>query len=147
MVLDVDGFAVFRCIGSHQATFEGIAGDVNKASRTLISKLITSKNTGLKALRDIRSALGSEVFCLIADGLSNAHIKTMVARLDKNNVEMKIAGAPLQRQHFFGLTDGSQEPMEKPAPRPKQERVKKSRAAPKAPERIFFSSAGATRKR
>jgi hypothetical protein len=147
MALEIDGFAVFHSIGSHRATFAGITVDLGKAARTLVIKLIKDKKTGLAALRDIRTALGAETFNLIADAMADTQIKSVAANLDKHNPELKTSNAAWQRRHFLALADGSVEPMEKPKSPPKQEKVKKPRAAPKALERISFASAGATRKR
>jgi hypothetical protein len=147
MVLEIDGFAVFRSIGSHRAAFAGITADLAKAARTLVVKLIKDKKTEVAALRDIRNALGVETFNLIADGLADSQIKSVVGNLDKHNAELKTADAARQRRHFLSLAEGSVQPMEKPKSPLKQEKVKKPRVAPKSLERISFSSAGATRKR
>jgi hypothetical protein len=147
MTLEIDGFAVFHSIGSHRAAFAGIADDVVKAARTLVVKLIKDKKTGLATLRDIRSALGAKTFNLITDAMADTQIKSVAANLDKHNPQLKTSNAAWQRRHVLALADGSVEPMEKPKSPPKQEKVKKPRAAPKAPERISFASAGATRKR
>jgi hypothetical protein len=101
----------------------------------------------LAALRDIRTAIGAEAFNLIADGMADSQIKSVAANLDKHNPELKTSSAAWQRRHFLALADGSAEPTEKPKSRPKLEKAKKPRAAPKTPERISFSSAGASRKR
>jgi hypothetical protein len=147
MTLEIDGFAVFHSIGSHRAAFAGIAADLGKAARTLVVKLIKDKKTGLAALRDIRTALGAETFNLIADGMADSQIKSVAANLDKHNFELKTFNAAWQRRHVLALADGSVEPTEKPKSPPKKEKAKKPRAAPKAPARISFASAGATRKR
>jgi hypothetical protein len=147
MPLEIDGFAVFGRIGSHRAVFAGVAADIDKSARSLVVKLIKDKNTGLATLRDIRSALGAESFNLIADGMSDAEIKSITAKLDKNNAELKTADSAWQRRHLVSLADGSLGPAEKQKSAPKPEKAKKPKAPPKTVERISFSSAGATRKR
>jgi hypothetical protein len=147
MALEIDAFAVFHSIGSHRAAFAGIAADLAKAARTIVVKLIKDKKTDLAALRDIRTALGSESFNLIADGMADSQIKSIVANIDRYHPERKTSSAAWRRRHVLGLADGSVEPMEKPKSPPKQEKAKKPRAPPKALERISFDSAGATRKR
>src|SRR5260370_14671419 len=91
MALDVDGFAVFRSIGSHTEAFAAIAADVAKSARTLVVKQIAHKDTGLKAVRTIRAAVGPEAFGLIADGMSDAQIKSLAVKLDRHNAELKTA--------------------------------------------------------
>jgi hypothetical protein len=147
MALDIDGFAVMRSIGSHSSAFPAISADLIKAARTLVVKEIRHKNTGLKALRDIRTALGPEAFSLITDGMPDPQINSLAAKLDKNHPELKTSDSAWRRRHLLLLADGSVEPMEKAKAPPKQEKVKKPRSAPSTPERISFASAGAMRKR
>jgi hypothetical protein len=147
MVLEIDGFSVFQSIGSHRAAFAGIADDLAKAARTMVVKLIKDKKTDLAALRDVRAALGAESFNLIADGMADSQIKSVVANLDKHHPEIKTSDAAWRRRHVLALADGSVEPAEKPKSLAKQAKAKKPRAVPQALERISFSSAGATRRR
>ena len=146
MALEIDGFAVFQSIGSNRVTFAGIAADVVKAARTLVAKSIKDKKTGLAVLRDIRNALGRESFNLITDGMADSQIKSVATNLDKHNPELKTSSSAWQRRHVLALADGSVEPSDKPKSSPKV-KTKKPPVAPKTPERISFSSAGATRKR
>jgi len=146
MALDVNGFAVFRSIGSHPHTFAAIAAEVVKTARTLVVKQIRDKNTGLKAVREIRAAVGPEAFSLIADGMADAQIKSLAAKLDKHNSELKTSKSAAQRLRLLALADGSAEPVEKSKSAPKTAKSKKPQIPVRPPDRIQFSSAGATRK-
>jgi len=147
MALDVDGFAVCRSIGSRPDTFAAIASDLAKAARMLVVKQIRHKDTGLKALRDIRAAVGPEAFSLIADGMADAQIKSLAAKLDKHNADLKTSNGAARRRHVLALAEGSAEPLEKQKSAPKSAKVKKTQVPVSPPNRIQFSSAGATRKR
>ena len=147
MALDVDGFAVFRSIGSHPDIFAAIAAEVAKAARTLVVKQIGHKDTGLKAVRDIRAAVGPEAFSLIADGMTDVQTETLAVRLDKHNPDLKTASGAELRRHILALADGSAQPLEKRKGAPKPAKSKKALAPPSPVDRIHFSSAGATRKR
>jgi hypothetical protein len=147
MALDVDGFAVFRSIGSRPDTFGAIAAAVAKTARTLVVKQIAHKGTGLKAVRDIRAAVGPEAFSLIADGMTDAQIKSLAAKLDKHNPELKTANGAARRLHVLALAEGSAQPSEKQKGAPKSPKPKKAPAPPSPANRIHFSSAGAIRKR
>ena len=147
MVLEIDGFGVFRSISSHRAAFAGITADLAKVARTLVVKLIKDQRTELAALRDIRTALGSDTFKLITDGMPDSQIKSVATTLDKHNIELKASEAASQRRHFLALADGSIEPMEGSKAPQKAKAAKKPRAPPTSLERISFRSAGATRKR
>lgn len=149
MALEIDGFAVFRSIGSHRAAFEGLAPDLAKSARTLVVKLIKDKKTELPAIRAIHSALGAEAFGLLTDGMSDAEIKSLGTKLDKHNPMLKQTDPVAQRRLVLALAAGTAEPSEKPKAAPKAPKPPKAKKAaePKPLDRIAFSSAGATRKR
>jgi hypothetical protein len=147
MALEVDGFAVFRSIGAHADAFATIATEVAKSARTLVVKQIAHKDTGLKAVRDIRAAVGPEAFGLITDGMSDTQIKSLAARLDKHNPELRTANGVARRLHVRALADGSAQPSEKQKGASRSAKPKKAPAPPSPANRIQFSSAGATRKR
>src|SRR5262244_1930659 len=130
MALNVDGFAVFRSIGSHAEAFAAIAPQIAKSARTLVAKQIAHKDTGLKAVRDIRAAVGSEAFGLITDGMSDAQIKSLAVKLDRHNPELKTANGAARRLHVRALADGSAQPSEKQKGASKFARPRKAPAPP-----------------
>jgi hypothetical protein len=144
MALDVDGFAVLRTIGVHPHIFKAIAADTAKAACTLVAKQIAHKNTGLKTVRDIRAAIGREAFSLIMDGMSDAQIKSLTARLDKHAAQAKVADGTA-RLHVLALADGSTHPLAQPEGGTQTARSKKTPAPPSPPGRINYKSAGASR--
>jgi hypothetical protein len=144
MALDVDGFAVLRTIGVHPHIFKAIAADTAKAACTLVVKQIAHKNTGLKAVRDIRAAIGRDAFSLIVDGMSDAQIKSLTTRLDRHAAQAKLTDGTA-RLHVLALADGSAQPADQP-----QGGARTARKAPAPPiplERVSYASAGASRKR
>jgi hypothetical protein len=140
MALDVDGFVVLRTIGVHPHIFKAVAADASKAARTLVIKQIANRNTGLKTVRDIRAAIGREAFSLIMDGMSDAQIKSLTARLDKHAAPAKITDGTA-RLHVLALADGSAQPLTQPEGGIR----KKPPAPPSPPPRINYKSAGASR--
>jgi hypothetical protein len=147
MALDVDGFAVLRNISCHRDTFGAIAADVAKAARMLVIQQIVHKDAGLKSVREVRAAVGPEAFGLITDGMSDAQIKSLAAKLDKYNSEIKVSTGAAQRPHVMALAEGSVEPLEKSKSAPRPKKLKKAQAPLSPADRIHFSSASATRKR
>jgi len=161
MALDIDGFAVLKVIAAHPSAFPDIAAEVGKTARALVIKQVKSKTSDLKKIRDVLGAIGASNFKLIIDGLPDAQIKTLVAKLDKNHPEIRTETALWRRQHLIALVDGSKEPapkakVEKPAARrsaPKKPSAKTPSAkkpepqAPVEPETLAYRSAGARRKR
>jgi hypothetical protein len=147
MALDVDGFAVFRSIGSHTEAFAAIGAEVANSARALVVKQIAHKDTGLKTVRAVRAAVGPEAFGLIADGMSDAQIKSLAVKLDRHNPELRTANGAAQRLHVRALADGSAQPSEKQKGASKPAKAQKLPATPSPANRLYFSSAGATRKR
>ena len=142
MQLDVDGFAVLRTIATNRVVFATIGADATKAARALVLKQMAHKGTGLHGVRGIRAALGEEVFTLIVDGMTNAQVKSLAARLDKHGAAAN--GAPgMARLHVLALAAGTAEPRQQPAT-PKPPRARKT-APP--PPRVHFESAGVVRQK
>jgi hypothetical protein len=146
MALEVDGFAALRTIGVHPHIFKAIARDAAKAARTLVTKQIAHKNTGLKTVRDIRAAVGPETFSLIMDGMTPAQIKSLVTKLDKHAAPAKLADG-MARPHVLALADGSAQPAEPPPPEGEVKKAPRPKKTPKTPARLHYESAGAVRKR
>jgi hypothetical protein len=149
MALDIDGFAVMRSIAAHPSTFPDVAADAAKAARAMVTKQIKVKASTLTSLRAIRKALSADTFNLILDGLPDPQIKTLVTKFDKHHPDLKTSNPQWRRRQLSALAEGSAEPAEKPQKTPKARAAKN--AAPKKPkappERLDYSSAGATRKR
>jgi hypothetical protein len=145
MPLEVDGFSLLRTVGVHPHIFKAIVADTAKAARRLVARQIAHKNTGLKTVRDIRGLVGPEAFSLIMDGMSDAQIKSLTAKLDRHAALEKIADGTA-RSHLLALADGSVQPAAQPLDPPRTLRPKKKPAPPSGPGRIYFKSAGAMRK-
>jgi len=145
MPLDMDGFRVLGSIAAHPTAFRDIAKDINAAARTLVVKQIRSKGTSLGRLQEIHAALGSDVFNLAVDGLTDAQIKSLVGKLDKHHPELASFMAEWGRRHLLALANGSASATPKPKLPPKERPAKKKPAT--APEVLNYASAGATRKR
>lgn len=152
MALDIDGLAVLRNIAAHPAAFSEVTTEVApetaKVARALVTKQLKSKSLTLKNLRDVRKALGAETFNLILDGVADAQIKSVVAKIDKNHPDLKTSNPQWRRRQLGALADGSAESAEKvkAAPKPKGGKQTPPKAA-EEPQRLDYSSAGATRKR
>jgi hypothetical protein len=153
MALDLDAFAVLRAIGAHAALFTDVKADAGKAARALIVKQIKAKDTNLATLKSLRKALGEENLALVVDGMKDAELKTLTARLDKDNPEVKTANPAWRRRHLMALVNGAAEPAPKAAKAPKVAKEPKSgkkkngNKPNKEPDFLFDPSAGVLRKR
>ena len=106
MALDVDGFAVLRAIAQTPDAFPDIAGDVPKAARALVAKQLKARGLTLPGLHRLHASLGAENLALILDGLSDAEVKSLVTRLDRNNPDLKTAGPDWHRHQLAALAQG-----------------------------------------
>lgn len=146
MSLEFDGFDAWRAIAQSPETFASLRAEAAKSARTALTKYVKAKSTGLADLRRARKALGKEAFSLLIDGLKDAEMKTLVARLDRHHPEQRGADAGWRRQHLLQLVKGDIEPAAK-AQRPakKARTPRKSKEVPQSGG--WFASAGAVRKR
>jgi hypothetical protein len=115
MNIKVNGFAVLGAIAANARIFDELEADAIKAASNLALKSIKSKSTDLQRLREICGALGATSFGLIADQLNGGQIKTLLKSLDRHRVAIKTETSLQQRQHFYALAHGTQEPAPKPA--------------------------------
>ena len=129
MSIALDSFDVLRAIGKHAEIFKPVRTDVDKAARALVVKCLKAKAVGLDALRDINGALGAEPFGLLVEGLKDAELKSILARLDKHHPELKTASASWRRQHLLALANG-EAASPPPAKAAKKGAAKKAKAEP-----------------
>lgn len=134
MSIALDGFAVLRKLGKHADVFAPVRSDVDKAARALIVKCLKAKSVGIDGLRDISSALGEDQFELVVEGLKDAEVKSMLARLDKHHPEVKAGSAAWRREHLLAVATGKADasaPRAKAA-KPSEPRARKTSAPKKA---------------
>lgn len=152
MALELDGFETWRTIANHPAVFARLRAEAAKTARSALSKLLKSRATGLAEMREIRRALGKDIFVLAVNGMKDGEIRTLVSRLDKHHPELKLAGAEWRRRHLLALAGGEADPVKKPEPaRRSGPSAGKSRRraaeTPAEPRGLSYVSAGATRTR
>ncbi len=112
---ELDGFAVLRTIGENSDAFGEIDAAVAKAARDLVIKRLKSKSLAVDDARSVREAVGYDLFDRIVEDMSAAHLKSIVAKLDRHHPEMKGSSAQWQRQHLQTLLEGGAEPAQKAA--------------------------------
>ena len=122
MAIDINGFAALRRIGKHEKAFPDIAVDARKAARALFAKQLKAKSTSLKGLRKIRRAVGGKNFSLLLDGMNDAEVAVLVARLDRHHPDRQTANPAWRRRHVNALAKADIEPIKNvafdAAPRP-----------------------------
>jgi hypothetical protein len=135
MSIALDGFEVLRRIGKHAELFAPVRGEVDKQSRALVVKYLKTKSVGLDALREVREALGQELFALVIDGLKDTDIKSILTRLDKHHPDVKAGTMSWRRQHLNSLLDGASIPQAAPV-KAKKTSAKKAKKADAEPPRL-----------
>jgi len=110
---ELDGFAVLRAIGENPDAFGDIDTAVAEAARDLVVKRLKSKALAMDDARAVREAVGYDMFDRIVEGMSAAHLKSIVTKLDKHHPDMKGSSAQWQRQHLQTLLEGAAEPTQR----------------------------------
>ena len=113
MAVDIDGFAVLGAIARRPEVFAAARTDINKTARALVAKQLKDKGLVLDGFRAVATALGAEAFDLIADALSDAEVKALLAKVDKLNTEAKTMAPALQRKLLTDLAAGTAAPASK----------------------------------
>ncbi|CAO4178079.1 hypothetical protein [Methylorubrum populi] len=106
MALDVDGYAVMQAIASAPEAFPDLRAEVPRAARALVVKQLKARSLRVASLRLIREVLGTESFALIADGMSEAEVKSLVTRLDPHHPSLKTATPGWHRHRLAALAAG-----------------------------------------
>lgn len=146
MGLELDGVAVLRSIATHPRAFPNIEAGARKAARALVIAQLKAKTADVEMLREIRLALGNE-FSLLADGMSDAEVKSLLSKFDRHHPELKGAQEEWRRRHLMALAEGRVEPALKPKTRKtKTEKPKKPPTEP-TPERLSSTAMATVRKR
>jgi hypothetical protein len=114
MPLELDGFAVLKNIGSHATAFVGIKSAASKAAHDLVTKQLKAKSMTIHEMREVADILGREPMSLILDGMSDANVKSIVAKLDKHHPDLKASDSRWRRSHLRALLEGGVEPSAKP---------------------------------
>lgn len=119
MALDIDGYAVLAAIATVPEVFAEIRPDIARTARALVVKQLKHRALPLARLRLIRRTLGTETFALILDGMTDAEVKAVVARLDRHNATLRTASAAWHRTWLEGLANADE-----PVAAPKGSRAK-----------------------
>lgn len=146
MALDFDGFDAWRAIADHPETFVSLRAEAAKSARQALTKHMKAKATGIGELRAVRKAVGKKMFALLVDGMKDAEVKALAARLDRHHPDLKTSDAIWRRQHLLDLVRGDAEPAQKPAKPAKKAKAPRP-SKPEDKDGEWFASAGAVRKR
>lgn len=144
MAIDIDGFVVLGAIARRPDCFPAVKAEVAKTAKGFVVKQLKDKALTLEQLKAIGEAVDLDAFDLIVDGMSDAEIKAVLAKVDKLNDEAKGAAPQAQRKQISDLVRGRIVPAAR-AEKPKLEKPAKA-VKPKV-ERSGNSKAMAARKR
>ena len=138
MAIEVDGFVVLGAIARRPECFPALKAEVAKTAKGFVVKQLKDKALTLDQLKAIGEAVDLDAFDLIVDGMSDAEVKAVLAKVDKLNEAAKAAAPQAQRKQMSDLVRGRVLPAsksEKPKPdkaakvvKPKVERSGNSKA-------------------
>ncbi|UDL93252.1 hypothetical protein LGH83_11625 [Lichenihabitans sp. PAMC28606] len=103
MPVEIDGFAVLGAIARAPQAFGSVKGEVIKTAKALIGKQLKDKSVTCDSLVFIAQAVDHEAFDLIIDTMTDAELKSLLAKVDKNNIDVKAAAPADQRRHLIAL--------------------------------------------
>ncbi|GJD72615.1 hypothetical protein [Methylobacterium goesingense] len=108
MPLDVDGLALLKAIMAAPDAFPDIVGEAARAARALVIRQLKAKTLTLSGLRRMYECLGHEVFTLVADDLTEAEARTLVARFDPRHPDGMTAPPHWLRRQIVVLAGGAE---------------------------------------
>ena len=130
--ITLDGYDLFKAIGSHRETFAAAEDKITKAAEAIVLAHIKASDVSIVSLSGLRSAIGGEYFALAMDYLDVKDLTKVLKKIDPHFAAASAADAEL-RQRVQKLTQGLVAPAEKA--------VRTRAVAPKAPAKPKASKA------
>lgn len=127
-----DGYTLLGTIAGAPDVFPDVRAEAAKAARALIVKQLKAKTLPLSGLRRVHDSIGETTFKHVVGEMKDAEVKSLVARLDKDNAAMKAADGGERVRRLLALAAGA-EPAAKAAKPPREKAAKPPGSkAPKA---------------
>ncbi len=124
--MNLDGWAIFRAIGSNREAFASIEADLQKASLQLCFKAL-KKAKDEASLKAIAGAVGAEQFGIALEYFSDKDIAGLIKTFDPHNPERAAAKPVWLRQRLKSIASGRELPVAKPTTPAKNVKEKKGR--------------------
>jgi hypothetical protein len=112
--MKLDGWALFRAIGSNSAEFDDALPDVHKAALSIVVKVMKKKKT-LEQLRGLHDALGEDQFAVVLEHLADKDLTALMKVFDPHNPLRTNGSAQSFRTQVKSLARGASLPISKPA--------------------------------
>jgi hypothetical protein len=112
--MKLDGWALFRAIGSNSAAFTDALPEVHKAALSIVVKVIKRKKT-LEQLRGLHDALGEDQFAVVLEHLADKDLKALIKVFDPHNPLRNSGTGQAVRLQLKSLAAGAALPVAKPA--------------------------------
>lgn len=75
-------------------------------------KKLTAKGSSLSTLKEVAAAFSSENIRVILDGLTDAQVKSILKKIDKQNPRLNTAADTWRRGHLLDITLGTTQPVQ-----------------------------------
>jgi hypothetical protein len=115
MRIDLDGAAVLRAIVDHPTVFPDVAAELSRAAQSLVAIQLKARTTTLESVRSIYRTIGHPDFAIVLDGLTDARLKSLTKKLDKENPDLNSAPPDWHARRLCALASGAEEPNHRPA--------------------------------
>ncbi len=125
MPLELDGKEVLRILIDAPEVFPASHSELSRTAQSLVVKQLRQRSLGIEGLRSVAAVLGHNNFLLVADGMSDAEVRSLALRIDPYHLSLRMADPSWVRGHLLQLAGGDldPEPKDKTA-------VKKAKAPP-----------------
>ena len=110
--MNLDGWELFRVIGSHEVVFSEAQPEVHKAALMIVVKVLKKKRD-VDQLRQLYDAIGREQFSVVLEHMADKDAAAFVKIFDAHNSARVSGTADWMRRHLIALACGEALPAEK----------------------------------
>lgn len=131
--ITLDGFDLFKAIGTHREVFASAEVKIDKAAQAIVLAHIKASNVSVGSLSGLLSAIGSHYFSIALDHFGSVDLKKVLKKIDPYHSAAALTDVQL-RQRIHELAEGRSMPEEKPSVAPKSPKKAKNPVAKRVAE-------------
>ena len=113
--ITLDGFELFKAIGTHRDVFASAEGKVDKAAELIVLGHFKAASVSVASLAALLTAIGDRDFSIALDHFGTADLKKVLKKIDPHFPQAKNATDVLFRMRIQDLASHRVMPAEKPA--------------------------------
>jgi hypothetical protein len=128
----LDGFDIFKAIGTHRDVFSSVGDKIAKAAETLVLGQIKATGPSVVELGNLLSAIGDEYFSIALDHFGTNDLKKILKKIDPHFFVAEETTDADMRQRIHGLAGATTTPAAKAPVVPKVKKSSKKRMVKEA---------------